>query len=197
MRRSSARNTRGSSTTTSAGKRWANSPSGARSRSSGADRSEPRRRHGLHQELQLRRTARRAAAAELPQPELDVVEAQPRDGAADRLHRLSTRPTVAGRAARLAASARLSDAGEGTRTPKGFRPPAPKAGVSTNSTTPARGAGRDCMVMQRCLRLQAGSRASSTAPGVIDHASQPRQGGRAGDARDGDRAAARQRRAGR
>ena len=29
------------------------------------------------------------------------------------------------------------DAGEGTRTPKGFRPPAPKAGVSTSSTTPA------------------------------------------------------------
>jgi alpha-tubulin suppressor-like RCC1 family protein len=31
-------------------------------------------------------------------------------------------------------------AGGGTRTPKGFRPPAPKAGVSTSSTTPARAA---------------------------------------------------------
>src|SRR5512140_1037275 len=29
------------------------------------------------------------------------------------------------------------DAGGGTRTPKGLRPPAPKAGVSTDSTTPA------------------------------------------------------------
>ncbi len=48
-----------------------------------------------------------------------------------------------------------TDAGGGTRTPKGSRPPAPKAGVSANSTTPADGLVRwelrtetdgDCMV---------------------------------------------------
>ena len=46
-------------------------------------------------------------------------------------------PTLRG--ATQGATPGLRDAGEGTRTPKGFRPLAPKASVSTNSTTPARG----------------------------------------------------------
>ena len=62
----------------------------------------------------------------------------PNDRRADKVPAIARlTPLPPPRGAGLAGSS-SRHAGGGTRTPKGFRPPAPKAGVSTNSTTPAR-----------------------------------------------------------
>ena len=85
--------------------------------------------HGLHQGLQLRRTSGDRPAAQLPQPEHDRVETLPRDRTPQRLHRVGAR---GGR--RRGRSMRA----KGLEPPRAYGPLAPKASVSTNSTTPAR-----------------------------------------------------------
>src|ERR1700677_508856 len=102
------------------------------------------------------------------------------------------------------------NAGERTRTSKGFHPPTPKAGVSTNSTTPARrqepssldsaegAAGRlertrerRRLYGQRCHVLCDAFAWWPGAEALRDrHPTQPRQARGAGDARDRRAAAA-------
>ena len=137
------------------------------------------------QELQIRRTPGERPAPELPRP----IDHQ-------RLENRGARPRLQKPSARGQCSAR-----GGTRTPMGLRPPAPKAGVSTNSTTRASAAIVRAAMHGDRLRLY-GHCHDVLRSGPIgalardrDHASQPRQAGRAGHARDRRAAAARLRRA--